>query len=77
MDDTILSISDRGQVTIPQKIREKFMVKHFICVSEGDEIVLKPLKTREEFVEELGNAEKDWKKKGGLTLKDIKTKYKL
>ena len=77
MDDTILSISDRGQITIPQKIRKKFMVKHFICISSGDGIILRPLKTREGFMEELEDAERDWKKQGGLTLKSIKTKYKL
>jgi len=77
MDETILSLSERGQITIPQKIRGKFLVKHFICKVEGNDIVLKPLQTREEFVQELETAEKDWKKKGGLTLDQIKNKYKI
>lgn len=77
MSSAILSLSDRGQVTIPQEIREKFAVKHFFCVVESDNIVLKPLQTREEFVEELEKAEKDWKKNGGLSLSQIKIKYNI
>lgn len=77
MNESILSVSDRGQITIPQKIREKYDVKHFICIVQADGIILKPLQTRDEFVEELENAEKDWKKNGGKTLNQIKSKFKL
>ncbi len=77
MTEAILSVSDRGQITIPQKIREKYGVRHFICIVQGDGIVLKPLQTRDEFVRELENAEKDWSKNGGVTLAQIKGKFKL
>jgi len=77
MTESILSVSDRGQITIPQKIREKYNVKHFICTIQEDGITLKPLQTRDEFIEELENAEKDWGKKGGKTLNQIKNKFKL
>lgn len=33
--------------------------------------------TREEFLKELEEAEKDWEKNGGLTLEEFKKKYKL
>lgn len=77
MDQSILSLSERGQVTIPQKIREKIPVKHFICRIEGSKIVLSPLQTKEDFFDELDQAEKDWEKHGGLTIKEMKKKYNL
>lgn len=77
MTESILSVSDRGQITIPQKIREKYGVKHFICIVREDGIVLKPLQTRDEFVAELESAEKDWSKYGGMTLAQVKSKFKL
>lgn len=77
MDSQILSVSERGQVTIPKNFRDKVQVKHFIFEIKDDSITLKPLKTKEDFFAELENAEKDWKKNGGLTIKDIKKKYKV
>ena len=77
MTESILSVSDRGKITIPQKIREKYRVKHFICTIQEDSIVLKPLQTRDEFVKELEDAEKDWSKNGGATLAQVKSKFKL
>ncbi|MFA6917676.1 MAG: AbrB/MazE/SpoVT family DNA-binding domain-containing protein [Candidatus Gracilibacteria bacterium] len=77
MTEAILSVSDRGQVTIPLKVRQKYGVKHFICIVQGDGIVLKPLQTRDEFVKELEDAERDWSKNGGATLAQVKSKFKL
>lgn len=77
MDTSILSLSERGQVTIPQKVREQIPAKHFICEVKGETIILKPLQTREEFLEELDAAEKDWEKHGGLTLSEMKKKYNI
>lgn len=77
MDSPILAISERGQITIPQKIREQIHVKYFVCKIEGDHIVLEPLQTREDFLTELDGAEKDWERHGGLTLKEIKKKHRL
>jgi len=77
MYDTILSVSDRGQVTIPSKLRDRMPAKRFICTVEDGAIVLRPFQSREEFISELEEAEKDWEKNGGLTLKEIKKKYNL
>lgn len=77
MNTSILSLSTRGQITIPQKVREQIPAKHFICEVSGETIILKPLQTREEFLEELDIAEKDWEKHGGLTLGEMKKKYNL
>lgn len=77
MNTSIISLSDRGQITIPQDVREKVVVKHFVCTVENGSIILRPLQTREDFLLEIEGAEKDWKKNGGLTLKEIKKKYQL
>lgn len=77
MDDPILSLSERGQLTIPYKIRKNIPVKRFICRIEKEKIVLEPLHTREEFLSELDHAEKKWEKNGGLTLREMKKKYRL
>lgn len=77
MADQILAISERGQVTIPKKLREKIPVKFFICRVKDNAIVLEPLQTKEEFLEEVETAEKDWEKHGGKTLNEIKKEYHL
>lgn len=77
MDNTILELSERGQITIPQKIRKQIIVKRFICTIKDNKIILEPLQTKEEFLEELDSAEKNWEQKGGLNLKEIKNKYTL
>lgn len=73
----ILPISERGQITIPKKVRDEIKVKFFTWTVEEGRLVLKPLKTRDEFVEELEEAEKNWEKRGGLTISEMKKKYKL
>lgn len=77
MSQKILPVSDRGQITLPKKIRDKIQVKFFTCEIENGAVVLKPLKTREDFFAELEAAEKDWEKNGGKTLDEIAKKYHL
>lgn len=77
MDQPILTISNRGQITIPQEIREQMQVKYFVCHVKNSDIILTPLQTREDFLAELDEAEKDWKKHGGKTLEEMKKKYNL
>ena len=77
MDDVILSLSDRGQLTVPKNLRDQFSVQRFVCRVEDGKIILEPLQTRDEFLASLEAAEKDWDKNGGLTLAQIKKKYKL
>ncbi len=77
MDDVILSISDRGQITIPYKLRSKMPVKHFLCNVEDNAIVLKPFQSRDEFLLELDEAEKDWEKNGGLSIEEMKKKHNI
>lgn len=72
-----LVISERGQITIPKKIRAEINVRFFMCDVENGTIVLKPVQTRDEFLAELDAAEKDWKKHGGKTLEEMKKKYNL
>lgn len=77
MEPEILFVSERGQVTIPQKLRKQIKVKYFTCHIDGPNIILSPLQTRDEFIEELDAAEKDWEKHGGKTVSEMKKKYNL
>ncbi len=77
MNEIILSVSDRGQVTIPYKLRDGLPAKRFICTVEDGAIVLRPFQSREEFVLELEESKGDWDKNGGLTLDEMKKKYNL
>lgn len=73
----ILPVSERGQITLPKKIRNQINVRFFTCEIEKGAIVLKPMKTREEFFAELEAADRDWEKNGGITLEEMKKKYNL
>lgn len=77
MNQSILELSERGQLTIPKKIRDQVDFKRFICHTEDGKIILEPLQTREDFLSEMDSIEKDYKKNGGIGLKDIKKKYDL
>lgn len=77
MNQHIVAVSPRGQITIPKAFRKRVNVKHFILEIEGNTVLLKPLKTREEFFEELEEAEKDWEKNGGIPWKDVMEKANL
>lgn len=77
MTHKIIPVSGRGQITLPKKVRDQIKVKFFTCEVEHGMIILKPLKTRDEFLEELEEAERGWEKNGGLTLEEMKKKYKL
>ena len=74
---SILEISPRGQVTIPKQVRSAFTVNHFICYQNGQRIILEPLMTKDGFLEELEKAEEQWIKEGGLTVKQMKKKFKI
>lgn len=77
MTQKIIPLSGRGQITLPKKIREQIHVKFFTCEIAQGNILLKPLKTREEFFTELEEADQDWEKHGGVTLQEMKKKYRL
>ena len=77
MSTKIIPLSERGQITLPKKIRTQIKVKFFTCEVEGGAIVLKPLKTREEFFRELEDAERDWEKHGGRSWQEVMKKAKL
>lgn len=53
------------------------MVKRFICHVENGSIILEPLKTRDEFIQELEEAKTDYKKHGGKALEEMQKKYDL
>ena len=77
MDHPIVAVSDRGQITIPKSFRDKIPVKHFIFEMKDGAIVLRPLQTRAEFLEELEGADKKWEKHGGTPWQKVMKKAKL
>jgi|WetSurMetagenome_2_1015567.scaffolds.fasta_scaffold70027_2 bifunctional DNA-binding transcriptional regulator/antitoxin component of YhaV-PrlF toxin-antitoxin module len=77
MSSEYLTISERGQITIPQKMRKAIKATIFKIETKGDEIILRPVQTRDDFLQELEESHKEWKEKGGKSLKEIKQKYGL
>ncbi len=77
MAQKIIPVSDRGQITLPKKVRAEIKVKFFTCDVENGTIVLKPVQTREEFFAELEERDKDWEKHGGVSWKKVMKKAKL
>lgn len=76
MDERLLTISERGQVTIPGKLRKKIKAKYLICCYDGNNIILQPVQTKEEFFEELEERSKNWEKDGkGVSLEEMEKKY--
>ena len=55
------TVGKKGQVTIPKEIREKFGLKEgerVVFEIRGDEIVMRPEKSGEDYVEELASVVK-------------------
>jgi len=77
MDDQIITINERGQLTIPKNDRDAAGTRYFIYSFDAGKIVLTPLQTRDEFLEEIEGAERDWKKKGGFTLEEMRKKHDI
>lgn len=76
----VIAISERGQITIPTAFRKKLNVNYVnVSMNPQGDVVLSPLKTREEFFAELDERREDYKKNGGISLdevtKEFETKY--
>jgi len=77
MASKIIPVSERGQITLPKKVRDAIKVKFFTCEVEDGTIILKPMQTREEFFDELEEREKDWEKNGGIPWNKVMEKAGL
>ncbi len=86
MTNPILNISDRGQITIPKKLRTAYKTTYFKAEKNDEGILLKPMIVEEydeELVvtpklrKELDEAWGDYQKNGGTTLKEMKDKHNL
>ncbi|MCC6643915.1 AbrB/MazE/SpoVT family DNA-binding domain-containing protein [Candidatus Peregrinibacteria bacterium] len=75
--EQILEISDRGQITIPKKMREIFKGKLITIRIVNNQLILSPLQTVNSFLNELDEAQEDWEKNGGLSTDEMKKKYGL
>ncbi len=75
--EQILEISERGQITIPKKIRGLLKGQFITLKVVKDQVILSPLQTVDRFLDELDERHDDWKKHGGTSLAEIKDKYEL
>ena len=56
----VVSVTKKGQATIPKKLREKYGIKNkVLIIEEGERIVLKPLPTPEQEFGSLKTLFKD------------------
>ncbi len=71
----IIIANDRGQLTLPKADRDILGTRAFIYTFTDNTIVLTPLQTREDFLRELDEAEADWRKHGGYSLKEMRKRH--
>lgn len=75
MYTAVTSLSSKGQVVLPAELRKKLSLSEgvrFFIMCEGENIMLKPIKTpdEKEFFQ-MVKKENQWAKKVGLTENDI------
>ena len=75
MNVQVITITSKGQLAIPVKMREELKIKtgdKILAYTHGDTIMLKVLKMPElsEFEKEMDEAQK-WAKSVGLTQSDV------
>ena len=75
MNTQILTVSSKGQISLPVSIRERLSIDtgdKLVAYASGDVIMLKPLKlpSAEEFEESLDEAQK-WAATVGYTENDV------
>lgn len=75
----VIAISDRGQITIPNDLRAQLKVKYLLCsLDKKGALVLSPLQTKDEFLSELEDDVREYKKnRKGISLNEVGKKYKL
>lgn len=68
----IIQVSDRGQVTLPQKLRKLLGINGAVmCKVVSKKIVLEPVGTRDLFLEEIEEQIRDYERNGGRTLEEV------
>lgn len=54
MESRIIKVSNKRQITIPQKFYEKLNIDHEVeCIITNSEIIIRPIKRETEFAEEI------------------------
>lgn len=78
MNSRIVTISDRGQITIPASVRKKIKSQHISFSEKDGYIILMPVQTRDEFLEELDRREEEYDAtKQGTTLTEMREELNL
>jgi bifunctional DNA-binding transcriptional regulator/antitoxin component of YhaV-PrlF toxin-antitoxin module len=73
-----LTVSARGQITIPKAMLKALGARYLECSFDGKNLTLKPMQTRDEFFAELDQVEKNWERDGGgFTVAQMKKMYDL
>jgi bifunctional DNA-binding transcriptional regulator/antitoxin component of YhaV-PrlF toxin-antitoxin module len=75
MKEQIIEITPRGQITIPKKIRDQLKSKFITIKIIENQVILSPLQTVNNFLDELDESFQDWKEHGGKTLSQMKKAY--
>lgn len=75
----ILQATERGQITLPKKWRDKFATSYFIVEMNSDSMLIKPMKARGEgsLDLELKQAWDEYKAGNYITGEDLMKKYGL
>ena len=77
MDVKIVPISKRGQLTLPASIRKDLKADAVMCCWSGNNVVLQPVRTREQFLAELAASKQDWETHGGPSWEEVMKKAGL
>lgn len=76
----VTNLSSRGQIVIPQKVRERLSLKEgekFVVTGHGDVIVLKKLRTRDiRGLAEIIKRTREFAKSRGITEEDVSNAVK-
>jgi bifunctional DNA-binding transcriptional regulator/antitoxin component of YhaV-PrlF toxin-antitoxin module len=73
----IIQLSDRGQITIPQKWRKQLNTQFFNVTLENGKLILSPLKELPNFEESLNNSWQEYLDGQFTSLDELKAKYDL
>lgn len=71
----LVEISERGQITIPKKMRSLIKGSLLSIRVENSCLVLSPVQTVDQFFADLDDSIKDYEKNGGVALKEMIKKY--
>lgn len=68
----IIQVSDRGTITIPQKLREQLGINGAVmCKVVDKKIVIEPVGTRDAFLQDIQESIREYEEKGGYSFEEV------